>query len=219
MIIRSISSLVLAGLLATTVGCDSKTDDKKAEAKSDKKGDAKDAKKDAKGADAKIADAKGADAKVADAKAGGDAKVEDAKAAAPAAEVKLVSVDLGTVGPDWAGWSVMAPEGVTAKESFGAAQLSNGTNFNLDIRTDKGDVAGFKKDVQANDVNKVKAFVVDTADALLYESEVMGQNEFHLYGNHKVGDKTFNCEDVKGPRHMQADAEAMWKTCTSLTKK
>lgn len=212
MTIRSISTLVLVGLLSITVGCDSKTEDKKAETKSDKKGDAKDAK----GGDKKVADAKGGDAKAADAKAG-DAKAADAPA--PAAEVKLVSVDLGPVGPDWAGWSVMAPEGVTAKESFGAAQLSNGTNFNLDIRPDKGDVAGFKKEIQANDVNKVKAFVVDTADALLYESEVMSQNEFHLYGNHTVGDKTFNCEDVKGPRHMQADAEAMWKTCTSLTKK
>jgi len=34
-----------------------------------------------------------------------------------------------------------------------------------------------------------------------------------------VGDKTFNCEDIKGPRHMQADAEAMWKSCQSLAKK
>lgn len=206
--LSAFTSLALAGILASAVGCDSKTEDKKADAKS---ADAK--KTDAKSPDAKKAD----DVKVADAKEG-DPKPADA-APPPAAEVKLVSVDLAAVGPDWAGWSVMAPEGVTAKESFGAAQLSNGTTFNLDIRTDKGDVAAFKKEVGENDVNKVKQFVVDTADALLYESEVMGQNEFHLYGNVTVGDKTFNCEDVKGPRHMQADAEAMWKTCTSLAKK
>jgi hypothetical protein len=205
--LRALTSLAFAVILASAVGCDSKTEDKKADAK----------KADAKSADAKKTDAKEADAKLADAK-DGDSKAADA-APTPAAEVKLVSVDLAAVGPDWAGWSVMAPEGVTAKESFGAAQLSNGTTFNLDIRTDKGDVAAFKKEIEGNDLNKVKQFVVDTADALLYESEVMGQNEFHVYGNVTVGDKTFNCEDVKGPRHMQADAEAMWKTCTSLTKK
>jgi len=205
--LRAFPSLALAVILASAVGCDSKPEDKKADAK------AADKKADAKAADKK-ADAKAADTKLADA----DVKAAD-PAPTPAAEVKLVSVDLASVGPDWAGWSVMAPEGVTAKESFGAAQLSNGTTFNLDIRTDKGDVAAFKKEIGENDVNKVKQFVVDTPDALLYESEVMGQNEFHLYGNVTVGDKTFNCEDVKGPRHMQADAEAMWKTCTSLTKK
>jgi hypothetical protein len=216
----AITPFLLAGLLASTAGCDSKTDDKKAETKSadaKKAGDAK--KADAKTGDAKTGDAKAGEAKADDAKAG-EAKPEgEAAAAAPAAEVKLVAVDLGPVGPDWAGWSVMAPEGVTAKESFGAAQLTNGTTFNLDIRNSKGDVAGFKKDIAANDINKVKQFVVDSADALLYESEVMGQNEFHVYGNVTIGEQVFNCEDVKGPRHMQADAEAMWKTCGSLTKK
>jgi hypothetical protein len=138
---------------------------------------------------------------------------------APPPPAKLAAVDLAVVGEDWAGWSVQAPEGVTAKESFGAAQVSNGANFNLEIRTDKGDVASYKKETDANDINKVKRYLVDTPDALLYESEVMGQTEFHFYGNVTVGDKSFNCEDVKGPRHAQADAEAMWTACQSLAKK
>lgn len=137
----------------------------------------------------------------------------------PAAAAKLVPVDLSVVGEDWAGWTVQAPEGATAKESFGAANITDGKSFNLEIRGDKGDIAAYKKESDANDINKVKRYLVDTPDALLYESEVMGQNEFHFYGNVTVGDKTFNCEDIKGPRHMQADAEAMWKSCQSLAKK
>jgi len=137
----------------------------------------------------------------------------------PAAAAKLVPVDLSVVGEDWAGWTVQAPEGATAKESFGAANVTDGKSFNLEIRADKGDIAAYKKESDANDINKVKRYLVDTPDALLYESEVMGQNEFHFYGNVTVGDKTFNCEDIKGPRHMQADAEAMWKSCQSLAKK
>lgn len=139
--------------------------------------------------------------------------------APPTPAVAMAPLDLTAVGEDWAGWTVSAPQGATVKESFGAAQITSGSNFNLDIRPDKGDVAAFKKEVEGNDMNKVKRFVVDTPEVILYESEVMGQNEFHLYGNVTVGDKTFNCEDVKGPRHMQADAEAMWKTCQSLAKK
>ena len=88
-----------------------------------------------------------------------------------------------------------------------------------EIRADKGDIAAYKKESDANDINKVKRYLVDTPDALLYESEVMGQNEFHFYGNVTVGDRTFNCEDIKGPRHMQADVEAMWKSCQSLARK
>jgi hypothetical protein len=139
--------------------------------------------------------------------------------APPPAAAKLVPVDLSVVGEDWAGWSVQAPEGATAKESFGAANVTDGKSFNLEIRGDKGDIAAYKKESDANDINKVKRYLVDTPEALVYESEVMGQNEFHFYGNVTVGDKTFNCEDIKGPRHMQADVEAMWKSCQSLAKK
>lgn len=148
-----------------------------------------------------------------------DKPAADKPATPPPAEVKLAPLDLSAVGEDWAGYTVMAPEGATVKESFGAAEIVAGAAFNLDIRTGKGDVAAFKKEVEANDMNKVKRFVVDSPEAILYESEVMGQNEFHFYGNVKVGDKELNCEDVKGPRHMQADAEAMWKACQSLAKK
>jgi hypothetical protein len=137
----------------------------------------------------------------------------------PAAEIKLVPLDLSPVGDDWKGWSVDAPEGATVKESFGAAEIVLGEGFQLDIRLAKADVAGAKKESEANDVNKVKGYVLDQPDVMLFESEVMGQTEFHLYGGVKSGEVDFTCEDVKGPRHSKADAELMWKTCQSIAKK
>lgn len=137
----------------------------------------------------------------------------------PAAEVKLVPLDLSAVGEDWKGWSVDAPEGATVKESFGNAEIILGEGFQLDINRNKADVAAIKKESAANDINKVKGYVLDQPDVLLYESEVMGQTEFHLYGGVKSGDVDFTCEDVKGPRHSKADAELMWKTCQSIAKK
>ncbi len=160
---------------------------------------------------------KGAGDQPASGKPAADKPAAD-KPADPPAPPKLASLDLSAVGEDWKGWTIMAPEGATAKESFGAAEVAAGASFQLELRTAKGDVAAIKKEIQANDINKLKQFVVDTPDALLYESEVMGKNEFHLYGNVKVGDKEFNCEDVKGPQFTQADAEAMWKACASLAK-
>ena len=140
-------------------------------------------------------------------------------AAKPAAEVKLVPLDLSAVGEDWKGWSVNAPEGATVKESFGAAEIVLGDGFQLDITLNKADVAAYKKESEANDLNKVTGYVVDQPDAILYQSEVMGRTEFHLYGSVKVGEVDFTCEDVKGPTHSKADAELMWKTCQSLAKK
>jgi hypothetical protein len=149
----------------------------------------------------------------------GDKPAGDKPADKPPAEVKMAPLDLSGVGDDWKGWSVDAPEGATVKESFGAAEIVASDTWQLDLRLDKADVAGFKKDVEGNDVNKVKRFLLDTPEVILYESEVMGQNEFHLYGAVKSGDVDVTCEDVKGPRHMQAEVEAMWKTCQSIVKK
>ncbi|MEZ4403880.1 MAG: hypothetical protein R3B06_27905 [Kofleriaceae bacterium] len=134
-------------------------------------------------------------------------------------ETKMVPLDLAAVGEEWAGWSVMAPEGATVKESFGNAQISMGGSFQVDLGKGEADVASFKKEVDGNDVNKVKRYLVDQPDAILYESEVMGQTEFHLFGAVKVGEDTFSCEDVKGPPHTQAEVETMWKICQSITKK
>lgn len=148
------------------------------------------------------------------------AKPADPKPAPPpAAAAKLVPLDLSAVGEDWTGWSVEAPEGATVKESFGAAEIILGDGFQLDLRIDKADVAAYKKETEANDLNKLKGYVLDQPDAILYESEVMNRTEFHLYAGVKSGDVDFTCEDVKGPLHSKADVELMWKTCQSIAKK
>lgn len=137
----------------------------------------------------------------------------------PAAEAKLAAVDLSVVGEDWAGLSIMAPEGATAKESFGAGEVKAGDHFQLEIHSGKADLAARKKESDENDINKVKRYLVESADALVMETELMGKPEFHFVGNVKAGDKEFYCENVKGPVYTQADVEAMWKACQSITKK
>ena len=117
------------------------------------------------------------------------------------------------------GVTIEAPAGATAKEgAAGGVEITAGDKFQLQVTASKADIAGWKKDIAANDVNKLKKYHVDTADELLYESAVMGP-EFHMVANVKVGDAAYSCEDVKGPTFTKADAEAMLKACKSLAKK
>jgi hypothetical protein len=117
------------------------------------------------------------------------------------------------------GVTIDAPAGATVKEgAAGGVEITAGDKFQLQVVASKADIAGWKKDIAANDVNKLKKYHVDTADELLYESAVMGP-EFHMVANVKVGDAAYSCEDVKGPTFTKADAEAMLKACHSLAKK
>jgi hypothetical protein len=60
---------------------------------------------------------------------------------------------------------------------------------------------------------------VETADALLYESTVMGKSEFHFAANVKAGPTIYGAEDTKGPAYTKADAELMLKCFRTLTAK
>ena len=130
---------------------------------------------------------------------------------------KLAPVDISVGGEDWKGLTVQAPEGATAKESFGSVEVTQGTGFALQISKDARDLAGAKKEISSNDVNKLKRFVVDTADEQVYESEVMGKTQFHFNANVKVGDRAFTCENVKGGADKTlAQTQAMLASCKSL---
>ncbi len=174
------------------VACDS--GDKKAGAKDAKAGDKKEAK-----ADAKKAAADGGDAKA-------DAKPE------PAKPVKLAKVSLEDAGLDAV---VDAPEGAKVAEDFGAFTVKAGDSFQLEIHTGAADLAARKKEIEGNDVNKLKKFHTESETALVYETEVMGKTEFHFLANKEIDGAKYYCEDTKGKAYSQADVEAMLKSCNS----
>jgi hypothetical protein len=131
-----------------------------------------------------------------------------AVASAPA----LTSLSLRTTGfPK----TIDAPAVAIASVRFGALHVSTGDAFHLEVRTTPVDLARWKASVSTNTVNKLHKFVVESAEVLLYESQVL-QPEFHFVANVKVGNKTFSCEDSKGPLYTQQQAETMLKACQSL---
>jgi hypothetical protein len=131
--------------------------------------------------------------------------------------VALSPLDISAGGEDFAGLSVKAPAGATAKESFGNVEVTSGDGFTLEIHSGAADIASLKTEIKANDINKFKKFHTETADELVYESEVMGKTQVHFVANVKVGDKAFNCENVKGGKDKTlAETQVMVTSCKSL---
>jgi len=139
--------------------------------------------------------------------------------AAKAPPVKMVELDASSAGEAYAGWKLMAPEGAVAKEDFGALAVKAGDGFQLEVNSGAIDMAARKKEIESNDVNKLKRYVSDTPDAIVYESDVgMGPTQFHFLASVKVGDEEFSCENTKGPVYTQAQIEAMLESCRSIKK-
>jgi hypothetical protein len=139
-------------------------------------------------------------------------------AANPQAATKLVPLDLSKVSDSFP-VIMQAPEGATAADDFGSVLVKKGDNFQVEVSSSPNDIESLKKEIKANTLNKFKAFVVETADVLLYESTVMGKSEFHFAANVKAGDVTYGAKDTRGPVYTKADVELMLKCFQSLTAK
>jgi hypothetical protein len=129
-----------------------------------------------------------------------------------------VTVDLSTANKDFA-LTMPAPAGATAKDDFGDVDVNSGDGFQVVVHSSAKDIAAAKKDIKENTLNKLKQFITETDDTLVYESTVAGQSEFHFVLNVKVGDKTYGIEDNKGPRYTQEQVEAMVKSAKALAAK
>jgi hypothetical protein len=119
-------------------------------------------------------------------------------AANPQAGEKLVPIDLSKASASFP-VVMMAPEGATAADDFGNVLVKKVPAFQVEVSSSAKDIAALKKEITANTLNKLKKFYVETADALLYESTLMGKSEFHFVANVKVGTSTFGAEDTKAP--------------------
>jgi hypothetical protein len=139
-------------------------------------------------------------------------------AANPQADEKLVSVDLSKASASFP-VVMMAPEGAKAAEDFGTVLVKKGAIFQVEVSSSAKDIAALKKEIMANTLNKLKKFYVETADALLYESTLMGKSEFHFLANVKAGNSTYGAEDTKGPVYTRANVELMLKCFQTLKAK
>jgi hypothetical protein len=143
-----------------------------------------------------------------------EAPVEEPVKVEPPVEVKPAALDLAKAYAE-VPVTIMAPAGATAAESFGVVEVRKGDGFQLQVSTEESNgLAALKKEHEANTMNKLKRFVVDTPEAIFYESEVMGRSEFHFAAYVKLAeDKFVYCEDNKGPTYTEEQVKAMLDAC------
>ncbi len=101
------------------------------------------------------------------------------------------------------------------EQSWGAVEIKVGKTFQLSVKVGEGDIALKKSDIAGNDVNKFKRYVVDEPNALLWESQIM-EPEFHLYAVVKIGDASYEVEDIAGEIFPEAAAVKMLESAKAM---
>lgn len=107
-------------------------------------------------------------------------------------------------------FSIYVPDTLKEKlevkeQSWGALEIKIGKRFYISITEDPGDIVLLKSDIQSNDVNVFKAYIIDEPQTLLWESYIV-KPEYHFYTIQKAAGNTYVFQDV-----LPADGEPFSK--------
>ena len=148
--------------------------------------------------------------------------VESGRDAPPTAELPMADLsplDLSTVDST-VKVILMAPAGAAARDDYGSIEIAKEPDFQMEFSEEEAvDFLARKKEIEGNGINKLKKYHVDTADTLIYETEIMGKPEFHFIATVTVGDLLYLCEDQRGPVFSQAAVATMLAACRSARLK
>jgi len=108
---------------------------------------------------------------------------------------------------------MVVPEGAEAVAEYGCVEIANELGFKLEVRQGEIDMAERKAEIEGNTMNTLQAYHVDEPNALLYETALFGQKEFHLLATTTLGGEAYYFEDSKGPSYTQEQVEAMLEAC------
>ena len=95
-----------------------------------------------------------------------------------------------------------------------------GKNFQITVTGGEGNMAMKKSDITTDAVRKFVKYVVEDANALVWEWQIEGMEpEFHFYAIVKDGDKTFEVRDVEGEVFTEKAATQMLDAAKSIRLK
>jgi hypothetical protein len=123
------------------------------------------------------------------------------------AQEKLVPLDLTAAGFKAA---VEAPEGAKAEKFLSSSRVSKGAGFSYEISEIYDMEFGAARDMAKLDA---KAFPVEAADTLLWESKAGG---FHFYATFKLGARLHACWDTRPGTYTRAAVDAMLASCRTV---
>lgn len=110
-------------------------------------------------------------------------------------------------------------------QNWGAIEVKVGEDFQLSIEQGDGENDDLKliksTEIDANEVHKVKKYMIDEPTLVLYETQMLGSDEssFHFYGVFKVGDKNYVVEDIKGESFSEEAVKKMMDSAKSISPK
>lgn len=112
-------------------------------------------------------------------------------------------------------FAIFVPDTVASRltiteQSNGALDIKVGNNFAISINEQAADIAMKKQDVQDDEVNKLKSFIADEPNALMWESQVV-EPEFHFLLNQKIGESDYSFEDIRDTEANPFSKEAIQK--------
>jgi hypothetical protein len=167
-----------------------------------------------------------------DAPAGDKAgKAAEGTGAAPKADDKpleltdTLELQKGISDPDekrFEGFKVKAPTGAKVESGLTGVTIRIGERqaYEIGFAFEPGFVAKEKGKANADTLDKVVKFHVDTPEAILWESksELGGENNFSFAAEIKVGDKTLKCFNKGYGNFTKNQADALLKSCQSVAK-
>ena len=106
---------------------------------------------------------------------------------------------------------------VITEQSYGALDIKVGQNFAVSINEQPADIELRKKDVKGDEVNKLKSFMVEEPNAIMWESEIT-QPEFHFLINQKIGNSEYSFEEVKSNDNLfgKEAIQKMFDSCKNI---
>jgi len=126
------------------------------------------------------------------------------------AQTALVDLDCSSIE----GFPILtkAPAGVKAVEQYGSAKISNGTKFQVELNSVFSyNIAAAKKEIEANDINKLKKYVVVEPNGIIYQTEVMGQIQYHFMYFLIGEEESFYFQNVKGSTYDLESTKIMYE--------
>ncbi len=127
------------------------------------------------------------------------------------AQIPLVDLDCSSIE----GFPVLtkAPEGVKAVEQYGSVKISNGAKFQMELNSVYDySIAAAKKEIEANDINKLKKYIIDEPNGIIYQTEVMGQIQYHFMYFLIGEEESFYFQNIKGPTYDLESIKVMFNT-------
>lgn len=110
-----------------------------------------------------------------------------------------------------------APSGAAQSLRFGVTQVSTADgNFAIAIERARGPLSDRKQVIDENPHNKLSKYVVESPDALLYESQRAGSVEYHVLVHARVAGVVYECRNRKERSYSLPEAGSMLRACRSL---